>query len=62
VRKGLQPLVHLFERRLGRPLTEAEHATLRERLGKLGGDRLGDVVLDFTADALGVWLADPDAT
>jgi hypothetical protein len=58
----LKPLLHQFERRLGRPLTEAEHTTLRERLGKLGADRLGDVVLDLTGAEIHAWLADPNAT
>jgi len=59
--EGLAPLAHLFERRLGRRLTVAEHHTLRDRLPLLGPDRLGDVVLDFDADTLTAWLADPEA-
>ena len=58
----LVPLVHLFERRLRRPLDETEHDTLRTRLRTLGPNRLGDVVLDLTPDALAAWLADPAAT
>jgi hypothetical protein len=61
VRQGLQPLRHLFERRLGRRLDAAEQALLQRRLATLGADRLGDVVLDLDAGALAVWLADPDA-
>lgn len=60
--RGLGPVVHLFERRLGRALTEQEHALLRSRLDRLGASRLGDVVLDLSAEALGAWLADPEAT
>lgn len=60
--EGLAPLVHLFERRLHRPLDETEHDTLRTRLHTLGPNRLGDVVLDLTPDALAAWLADPAAT
>lgn len=60
--EGLQPLVHQFERRLGRPLTAGEHGILRDRLGRLGANRLGDVVLDLSAEALGAWLTDADAT
>jgi hypothetical protein len=59
--EALTPLVRLFARRLGRPLTDAERATLSSRLDTLGGDRLGDVVLDLTPDELGAWLTDPDA-
>lgn len=59
--RGLQPLRHQFARRLGRPLTEAEAATLRSRFDTVGPNRLGDVVLDLSPDALGAWLTDPDA-
>jgi hypothetical protein len=48
-------------RRAGRPLTEAEQATLLTRFDRVGPDRLGDVVLDFTPAELAAWLADPDA-
>ncbi len=61
LRAGLQPLLHLFARRLGRPLTEGETATLLARFDTAGPDRLGDVVLDLTPDALAAWLTDPDA-
>jgi hypothetical protein len=61
VGKGLQPLRHQFERRLGRRLGLAEDAILRQRLETLGGDRLGDVVLDLDTAALAAWLADPAA-
>lgn len=60
-RGALQSLEHQFARRLGRPLTPGDHATLAERLSALGADRLGDVVLDLDRDALAQWLADPDA-
>jgi uncharacterized protein len=52
---------HLFERRLGRPLHDDERALLRERNETLGPDRVGDVVLDLSADELAAWLADPGA-
>jgi hypothetical protein len=58
----LRQLVHLFERRLGRSLTEAEHQMLHDRLARVGPDRLDDVVLDLAPDALAAWLADPTAT
>ena len=53
---------HQFARRLGRPVTAAEHAELLRRLDTLGADRIGDVVLDLAPDALAAWLADPNAT
>ena len=60
--EGLAPLTRQFGRRLRRPLTEPERATLSQRLTTLGPDRLGDVILDITeADALETWLHDPDA-
>jgi len=59
--QGLRPLVHLFERRLGRTLSAAEHEALLARFSTLGPDRLGDVVLDLAPDALSAWLADPAA-
>jgi hypothetical protein len=46
---------------LGRELDEAERATLRERLGTLGADRVQDVGLDLSAEELGTWLSDPGA-
>ncbi|WP_437760702.1 hypothetical protein [Sorangium sp. So ce1389] len=48
--------------RLGRPLTEAETAALAERLERLHEDRVGEVVLSLSADALAGWLADPNAS
>jgi hypothetical protein len=59
--EGLQPLRHLFERRLGRRMDAAEQAVLQQRLATLGADRLGDVVLDLDANALATWLKDPSA-
>jgi hypothetical protein len=59
--QGLLPLAHLFERRLGRALSDGERTTLTERLRVVGPARLGDVVLDLAPDALAAWLADPDA-
>jgi len=61
IERGLMPLLHLVERRLGRALTPDEHHALRERFNRLGSNRLGDVVLDLCADALAAWLADPNA-
>ena len=61
IREGLQPILRMVARRLGRPLTEAEEATLLTRFDLVGPDRLGDVVLDFAPAELAAWLADPDA-
>lgn len=59
--RGIAPVVHQFERRLARPLTSLETQRLRGRLGTLGPDRLGDVVMDLDSTALAAWLADVDA-
>jgi len=60
--EGMQrPIAHLFERKLARPLTDAERALLRQRTEAAGPDRLGDVVLDLDPVALAAWLSDPDA-
>jgi hypothetical protein len=59
---GLRPLVRLFERRLGRSLSDAERGALASRLDVVGPDRLGDVVLDLDSAALAAWLASPTAT
>jgi flagellar biosynthesis/type III secretory pathway protein FliH len=60
--EGLRPLVRLFERRLGRVLTDAERGALASRLDVVGPERLGDVVLDLDSAALAAWLASPTAT
>jgi len=61
-RRGLADgLSHLFHRRLGRDLTDAERLTLRERIATLGADRVGDVVLDSDGEGLAAWLGDPEA-
>lgn len=52
----------LFGRRLRRALTEAERATVAQRLGVLGEERLDDVVLTLGPEALAAWLADPTAS
>jgi flagellar biosynthesis/type III secretory pathway protein FliH len=59
--KGAAALEHLLTRRLARPLTEAERATLRARLRADGSERIGDLVLDLTPDALADWLRTSDA-
>ena len=62
IEEGLKPLCHLFERRLRRALSAEEHRTLSDRAVRLGPNRLGDVVLDLSPDALAAWLSDPSAT
>lgn len=59
--RGSELLFHQFTRKLERPLTERERATLLRRLDTLGPGRLGDVVLDLDAPALAAWLASPRA-
>lgn len=59
--QGLGPLVHLFERKLRRALSDGERHVLQVRLDTHGPARLGDVVLDLDPDALARWMADPDA-
>jgi Uma2 family endonuclease len=54
-------LAHQFERKLKRPLTAGERATLQTRVAALGVARVSDVVLDESPDALTAWLARSDA-
>ncbi len=61
LKEGIDLMVHLFTRKLGRPLTERERETLLRRLDTLGPGRLGDVVLDLDGTALAAWLANPRA-
>jgi hypothetical protein len=61
IERGLRPLERLLERRLGRTLTEAEHGALTRRFQTLGPDRLGDVALELSAEALEAWLNDSNA-
>jgi hypothetical protein len=57
LQQGLAPLVHQFERRLGRSLTLAERAMLLKRLRDQGPERVADVVLDLPREQLTSWLA-----
>jgi hypothetical protein len=54
-------LVRQYEKRLGRPLTDQERATLAQRLAKLGGDRLDDVLFGLSPEAIAAWLGRADA-
>jgi hypothetical protein len=62
-RKGEHKTVlHLYELRLGRTLTDAERTTLTRRLEGLGVTRVLNMPCELSADALAAWLADPAAT
>lgn len=52
----------VFTKRHGRPLSDAEHAILVERLDRLDEDRVVDLVLTRDGDSLAAWLADPTAS
>ena len=54
-------LVRHYEKRLGRPLTAEERATLGQRLATLGADRLDDVLFGLSPEAIAAWLGDPNA-
>jgi hypothetical protein len=63
IEKGIKKeLAKLFERRLKRPLSEQENATLVRRIDTLGTDRIHEVLLEVPAQDIGPWLADPAAT
>ena len=61
LKEGLAPLLRLFQRRLGRALSESERAAVALHLDRVGPDRLGDVVLDLAPAELAAWVADSDA-
>ena len=54
-------LEHQFARRLSRPLTDAERATLHAQVKAHGSEHIGDLVLDLSADDLARWIASPEA-
>jgi hypothetical protein len=54
-------MARLCKVRLGRPLTEAEHLGLTERINRLGEDRVGEAFFALSPEALSAWLADPSA-
>ena len=58
-RGELKTVVLLYQRLLGRAMSEGERAVLVLRLERLGADRLLDLPLALSADALAAWLADP---
>jgi hypothetical protein len=57
----LETMARLCQRRLGRPLTEIDNAALADRIDRLGEERVEDVILSSSTDALSAWLADPNA-
>jgi len=57
----LKTLSRQFEKRLARPLTDEERTQLAEKIERLGDERVTDVVLELTKDALASWLEDPAA-
>lgn len=61
IEKGGQPFARMLERKLGRDLTSVEQQVLRQRLDSLDPDRLLDVALELSPEALTAWLAAPDA-
>jgi hypothetical protein len=58
-RGQLAVITRQFQRRLGRALTETEHARLRHRLGTVGVERLSEVVLELDPAALAAWVSTP---
>lgn len=61
IEKVIGSLERIFARRIGRPLTADERATLITRLTTLGSERLGDVAIDLDPVELDAWLHDPAA-
>lgn len=58
---GFAPMFRVFQRKMGRDLDDRERRRLLDRLCDLGGDRIGDVALDFDGPGLAAWLADREA-
>jgi hypothetical protein len=57
----LETMTRLCRRRLGRPPTEIEKAAIADRIDRLGEERVEEVILSSSADALSAWLADRNA-
>jgi len=55
--EALRLLVRIFERRLGRPLAEAEQKTLAERARTEGAENVADLVAE-SGEGLITWLLD----
>jgi hypothetical protein len=54
-------LARILTKRLGRPLSDTEHAVVAERIDQVGEDRIVDLCLTRDGEALAAWLADPAA-
>ena len=59
--EGLGAVVHQFERKVGRALTDKVREVLYARATERGVEHLGDVVLDLDGPALATWLVTPAA-
>ena len=55
----IEMLAVFFAKRLGRSLTDAEHAALAERLVRLGKDRLIEILFTRDGEDAAAWFADP---
>ena len=58
-RGQLQVMARICGTRLGRPLSEAENATLASLIARVGVDRVTQAVIAFSPEALASWLAEP---
>lgn len=54
----LNSLSRVYAIRIGRPLTEAESNAIRWMFDRVGPDRMEEVVLSFSAEAVAAWLSD----
>lgn len=55
--RSLSLLQRIFERRLGRTLTDKERQRIHKRIDKDGPDAIGDIIVDLSSEQLAVWLA-----
>ena len=57
IEQAIHPLARQFERRLGRPLTEAEQSSLRNHFQVDEPEKVGHALLDLSPQDLALWLA-----
>jgi hypothetical protein len=57
-----QLVLRQFVKRLRRELTTAERTALLAHIARLGPERVGDLVIERTPEALLTWLNTPDAS
>jgi hypothetical protein len=57
-----QLVLRMFTKRLQRELTATERTALLVHIARLGPERVGDLVIERTPDALLAWLNTPDAS